>query len=207
MTQNSPQFVAVDVSKMMLDVGLPDADGDWRTLNSKSGIATLRKRLRRFAAPHIVCEATGRYGRLLVREMGRAGIPVSVVNPRQVRDFARATGQLAKTDAIDASIILRFAQVMQPPETPQAPENMAHLAEQVRRRRQMVDMLAVEKQHLSGLDDAEITASIREHLTFLEDQISRSDARIQDEIAADAALARKSELLQSMGCHRRCAGC
>lgn len=87
---------------------------------------------------------------------------------------------------------------MQPPETPQAPENMARMAEQVRRRRQLVDMLAMEKQRLAGLDDADAITSIREHLTFLEGQIARCDGHIAAEIAADTVLARKSELLQSI---------
>lgn len=127
-----------------------------------------------------------------------AGIAMSIVNPRQVRDFARATGQLAKTDALDAGIILRFADAMQPARTPPTPENQARLAEQVRRRRQLVGMLATEKQRLSGLDDAETLASIREHIAFLQGQIGQCDARITTEIAADATLARKAMLLESI---------
>lgn len=126
---NTPQFAAVDVSKAMLDVAMPD--GLWRTPNTAAGVANFAKRLERLERVHVVCEATGRYGRLLARHMGDAGIALSIVNPRQVRDFARATGQLAKTDAIDARIILRFAHAMQPPVTPQTPENRARLAEQV----------------------------------------------------------------------------
>jgi transposase len=194
--ENALQFVAIDVSKTMLDLATPE--GTWRTPNSLSGIVALGKRLGRYEQPRVVCEATGRYGRLLARQMGKAGIAMSVVNPWHVRDFARAAGQLAKTDAIDAKIILRFAQVMQPAETPQTPEHMARLAEQVRRRRQLVDMLATEKQRLSGLDDPDTLESIREHALFLQGQISRCDARIRAEIAADAGLARKADLLQSI---------
>jgi transposase len=83
-----------------------------RSANTPAGIAAFKKRLTAFDRPHVVCEATGRYGRLLARQMDAAGIVMSIVNPRQVRDFARATGQLAKTDALDAGIILRFASVM-----------------------------------------------------------------------------------------------
>lgn len=134
----------------------------------------------------------------LARQMGAAGIAMSIVNPRQVRDFARASGQLAKTDALDAGIILRFADAMQPARTPPTPENQARLAEQVRRRRQLVGMLATEKQRLSGLDDAETLASIREHIAFLQGQIGQCDARITAEIEADATLARKAMLLESI---------
>ena len=192
------QYVAVDVSKAMLDIAMPGANKVWRSPNSVAGIAAFRKRLTGFAHPQVVCEATGRYGRLLAREMGDAGIAMSIVNPRQVRDFARATGQLAKTDALDANIILRFACAMQPAPSPPTPANQARLAEQVRRRRQLVDMLAVEKQRLSGLEDADTLASIREHLAFLEGQISQCNARIKAEIEADEKLARKAVLLESI---------
>ena len=197
MSGNS-QYVAVDVSKAALDVAMPGANRVWRSANTLAGIAAFKKRLGILEHPHVVCEATGRYGRLLARQMGAAGIAMSIVSPRQVRDFARATGQLAKTDALDAGIILRFADVMQPARTPPTPENQARLAEQVRRRRQLVDMLATEKQRLSGLDDADTLASIREHIAFLQGQIGQCDARITAEIAADATLARKAMLLESI---------
>ena len=188
-------YVAVDVSKAMLDVALPLP---WRTPNTPPGLAALTRRLEGIDSPHVICEATGRYGRLLARTMGDAGIAFSSVKPRQVRDFSRASGKLAKTDTIDASIILGFARAMQPEATPQAPENQARLAERVRRRRQLVDMLAVEKQRLSGLDDADTLASIREHLAFLESQIASADRQIASEIASEAKLARCAMLLQSI---------
>jgi transposase len=87
---------------------------------------------------------------------------------------------------------------MEPEPTPPTPENQARLAEHVRRRRQLVDMLATEKQRLSGLDDTDTLASIHEHLTFLQGQISACDARIKVEIAADEKLARKAVLLESI---------
>lgn len=198
MMSNASQYVAVDVSKAMLDIAMPGANRVWRSSNTVAGIAAFRKRLTAFERPHVVCEATGRYGRLLARQMGEAGIAMSIVNPRQVRDFARATGQLAKTDALDADIILRFADAMKPVPTPPTPANQARLAEQVRRRRQLVDMLSTEKQRLSGLDDVDTLASIRDHLAFLKGQISQCDARIKAEIEADEKLARKAVLLESI---------
>lgn len=190
-----PHYVAVDVSKAMLDVALPSL---WRTPNTPAGIKALARKLDSIDGPHVVCEATGRYGRLLSRSMDEAGIAFSRINPRQVRDFARATGQLAKTDAIDATIILGFARAMQPKATPQTPENQARLAERVRRRRQLVDMLAVEKQRLSGLDDANSRASINAHLGFLESEIATVDRQISAEIASDDRLARRATLLCSI---------
>lgn len=191
----NPHYVAVDVSKAMLDVALPSL---WRTPNTPAGLKALVSKLGGIEHPHVVCEATGRYGRLLGRTMDKVGIRFSSVNPRQVRDFARATGQLAKTDAIDAGMILGFARAMQPEATPQPPENQARLAERVRRRRQLVDMLAVEKQRLSGLDDADTLASIKAHLAFLEGQIATVDDQIAVEIASDERLARRAMLLCSI---------
>lgn len=193
---NSPQFVAVDVSKAMLDLASPQAA--WRTPNTPSGIAGLARRLARQERPWVVCEATGRYGRLLAHQMHQAGIPVSMVNPRQIRDFARASGKLAKTDAIDAAVILRFAHAMQPPQTPPVPENRQRLSEQVVRRRQLVDMLAAEKQRLGEIDDADAAASIPEHIAFLETQITNCNTRIENLIEADADLADKARLLRSI---------
>lgn len=191
----NPHYVAVDVSKAMLDVALPSL---WRTSNTPAGLAALTRKLAGIERPHVVCEATGRYGRLLARTMDEAGIAFSSVNPRQVRDFAKATGQLAKTDAIDARAILGFARAMQPSATPQPPANQARLAERVRRRRQLVDMLAVEKQRLSGLDDADTLASIKAHLAFLKGQIATVDDQIALEIASDDRLARRAALLCSI---------
>lgn len=192
--QNS-HYVAVDISKAMLDVALPSR---WRTPNTPAGIAALRKKIASIERPHIVCEATGRYGRLLARSMGEAKVPFSSVNPRQVRDFARASGQLAKTDTIDADSILGFAHAMQPAATPCMPENHARLTERVRRRRQLVDMQAVEKQRLSGLDDTDSIASIKGHLAFLKSQITAIEKQIEAETAKDEKLARRSALLQSI---------
>jgi transposase len=95
MMPNMSQYVAVDVSKAMLDIfilsfaegAMPGANRVWRSANTVAGIDAFRKRLTSFDHPHVVCEATGRYGRLLARKMGAAGIAISVVNPRQVRDF------------------------------------------------------------------------------------------------------------------------
>lgn len=142
----NPHYVAVNLSKTMLDVALPSL---WRTPNTPAGLKALVSKLGGIERPHVVCEATGRHGRLLARTLDQAGIRFSSVNPRQVRDFARSTGQLAKTDAIDAGMILGFARAMQPDATPRRPENQARLAERVHRRQQLVDMLAVEKQRLS----------------------------------------------------------
>lgn len=191
-------FIGVDVSKDHLDVALPGSPKVWRTDNDKAGIAALGGRLAHLNAPHLVCEATGSYTHLLTRDLARRQIAFSRVNPRQVRDFARATGRLAKTDAIDAGIILRFAQTMQPPAACPPSEAQIQLTELVRRRRQLVEMATMEKQRASHHDDEDLTASLRRHLDFLAGEIKDIDRRIADQIEANNQLAHRAKLLQSI---------
>ena len=195
MTQSTPTFVAVDVSKATLDVATSCAPFTWQISNDSKGIAALQRQIKRFDKPHIVCEATGRYTRQLRSRLEAGGIPISIINPRFIRDFTRGTGKLAKTDALDAKAILRFAQAMEPDPTPPACHEQQKIAEQVRRRRQLVDMLAVEKQRMSGLDDVDSIASITAHLAFLKAEIKASDKRIASAIADDPEATRKAKLL------------
>lgn len=134
-TFKAPTFIGVDVSKDHLDVAFAGSAKVWRTGNDPAGIAALGRKLAGLDAPQLVCEATGGYTRKLVHGLVERRIAYSRVNPRQVRDFARATGKLAKTDAIDAGIILRFAQVMQPAAAPPVSERQLRLTDLVRRRR------------------------------------------------------------------------
>ena len=196
-------YVAVDVSKAMLEVALPSA---WRTPNTPAGLAALTRKLGGIERPHAVCEATGRYGRLLAREMDAAGIAFSSVNPRQSLPPRRRGCAILPAPPGGSPRPIPLTRVPSlgslapctPQAMPQAPENQARLAERVRRRRQLVDMLATEKQRLSGLDEADTLASIKAHLAFLEGQIATVDDRIAAEIASDARLARRAELLCSI---------
>jgi transposase len=190
--------VALDISKAHLDVALPGSPKVWRTANDRSGIAALGHRLVKLEEPHLVYEATGGYTRLLARELAERGIPFTKVNPRQVRDFARSTGRLAKTDAIDAGIILRFAQAMEPPATPPPSQAQIQLVDLVRRRRQYVDMAAVEKQRTELCDDERLAASLQRHLDFLAAEIADIDQLIARQIEADPELARRAALLSSI---------
>jgi transposase len=195
---STPTFVSADVSKAHLDIAFPAAARIWRTTNDAAGIAALQRRLGKLEHPHLVCEATGGYTRLLARRLAEQGIAFSKVNPRQVRDFARASGKLAKTDAIDAAVILSFAQVMQPPAVSPPAAAQLRLSDLVRRRRQLVDMLAMEKQHRALPEDPEIVASIRGHLDFLVEQIKQIDHSIDRQIQDDLELARRAELLRTI---------
>lgn len=194
----TPAFVGADVSKAHLDIAFPAAAKIWRTSNDAAGIAALQRRLGKLDRPHLVCEATGGYTRALAKLLAEHGTAFSKVNPRQVRDFARASGRLAKTDAIDAEVILSFARVMQPTAAPPPAAAQLRLTDLVRRRRQLVDMLATEKQHDALPDDPEITASIRHHLAFLAEQIKQIDHSIEQQIQDDPELARRAVLLRTI---------
>lgn len=191
-------FIGVDVSKEHLDIALPGSPRIWRTGNDKAGIAALGRKLAGLAEPHLVCEATGGYTRLLARDLARRQVAFSRINPRQIRDFARATGRLAKTDAIDAGIILRFAQTMQPPAAPPPSDAQIELTDLVRRRRQLVEIAAMEKQRTAQSDDDGLIASLKRHLDFLTTEIAEIDRRIASRIDADRTLSQRAQLLRSI---------
>jgi transposase len=193
----SPDYVGIDVSKKHLDLAM----GGSRVLrvpNTPAGMNRLVQRLARLSRPHVVCEATGSYTRLMARELGCHGIAMSRINPRRVRDLARADGRLVKTDAIDAAVILRFAHLMQPQPDPVCDPSAIEMADLVRRRRQVVDMLAMEKQRREHPEAERVQASIDAHIGFLASQVAAMDAAITRHIAADAALSRRAELLTTI---------
>jgi transposase len=137
-------FVGIDVSKQRLDVALRPGEEVFEVANSARGIAQLVRRLKKLSADGIVLEASGGFELAAVSELAAAGLPVMVVNPRQVRDFARASGRLAKTDTIDAGILARFAEVMQP-QLRRLPDAQSRaLMALVIRRRQLVEMITAE---------------------------------------------------------------
>lgn len=192
-----PDYVGVDVSKQHLDLAVAGSRV-FRVSNSPGGLSRLVERLAGLSRPHLVCEATGSYTRLLARELARHGIDFSRVNPRRVRDLARADGQLAKTDAIDAGVILRFAQLMQPQPGPAPDPAALELADLVRRRRQMVDMLATEEQRREHPDSEAVRDSIDVHIGFLRAQVAGLDQAIATAIAGQPGLAHRAELLRSI---------
>jgi len=196
MTSND--YVGVDVSKQHLDCFVGSNQSHWRVGNNANGMAELVRRLSGLSHPHLICEATGSYTRLLMGEASRQGFAMSRVNPRQIRSFARACGQLAKTDRIDAAIMVRFAHAMQPPVSPPADATSLQLADCVRRRRQLIDMLVMEKQRLEHPETEEVLADIAEHITYLKSRIEAQDRLIQTRIEADTRLARRSQVLCSV---------
>ena len=142
-------YVGIDVSGDRLDVCIPGQEQVWQVANDAAGIGELRERLVACAPQGIVVEATGSLHHAAVAALAAAGLPVSVVNPRQVRNFARATGRLAKTDAIDAQMLARLGEALKPEVRPLPDAKTQELRALVARRRQLVQLLTAERNRLS----------------------------------------------------------
>jgi transposase len=154
-------FVGIDVSKNRLDVHVRPGGETFAVARDGEGLAQLCERLTRMAPNRIVLEATGGFETLAASALAAAQLPVAVVNPRQIRDFARATNRLAKTDAIDAAVIAHFAEAVQPDIRPIASEDAVMLGELVARRRQLVDMMIAEQNRRSRLASCSLSRSTR----------------------------------------------
>jgi len=192
-------FVGVDVSKAQLEVFFPDSQTRLAIENSEDAIVReLVEVLKPKPRALVVMEATGGYESALVRALGKRDIAVAVVNPRQVRDFAKGIGRDAKTDTIDAEVIAKFGQVVQP--APLAAKSAAEekLAALVTRRKQLLDLINQESNRLQQTGDHEIQELIRHSLESLKKQLQVIDARLEKCVAEDTANARKVEILNSV---------
>lgn len=189
-------FVGIDVSKATLDVFVRPSGVRSSVPNTPAGIAALCARLCRLAPTLVVLEATAGLERSAAHALAAAGLPVSVVNPRRTRHFARALDRLAKTDPIDSDTIASFAEAVRPePRAIPGPAALERAALQTRRR-QLVGMLAAERNHLASAPETarELIAPQIGHLQGLIDEV---DARLRASIEADARLVRRREVLRS----------
>ena len=194
--QESLSFLGVDVAKLTLAIQFPDHL--WSTANTAPGHAAFLAQLKALGAAHVICEATGGYERALVLALHQAGIAVSVINPRQVRDFARACGRLAKTDAIDAAILRDYGEKLRPPADAAPVEGEAEFAELVRARQELVALITDE---INRREHARLPVLLK--LSFarqkqLEKQRAELDRLIDAHLAAHAALTAKAERLQQV---------
>ena len=190
-------FVGIDVSKARLDVGVRPSDERTSVPYDAPGIATLLVQLTQLQPTRIVMEATGGLERPLVRALVDAALPVIVVNPRQVRDFAKATGQLAKTDTLDAQVLARFAEVIQPSLRVIPDVQTQELAALLARRRQVLAMQGAEQNRLDRAPDR-VRKRIEVHLRWLRDELARLDADLDDLIQQSPVWRAREELLQSV---------
>ena len=164
--------------------------------NTEVGIRAIVKRLKKLAPTLIVLEATAGMEADVAAAIAAAGMAVAVVNPRQVRSFARAIGTLAKTDSIDAAVLSHFAEAVKPPVRALPTAEARELTDLVSRRRQVVDMIVAEKSRLAGVCGV-ARADIQAHITWLEKRLKRLDADLQSAIEKSPIWLAKDDLLQS----------
>jgi transposase len=187
--------VGIDVSKARLDVGFSDERPGFGVDNNPTGQAQIVEALKEVGPSRIVLEATGGYERTLVAELAAAGLPVVVVNPRQVRDFAKATGRLAKTDAIDAKVLALFAVAVQPPLRPLNDQETQVFVELLTRRRQLIQMRVAESNRLAQARDRRVRKSIEGVIKLLDRQTAAIDDEIDHHIQNSPIWKEKQELL------------
>jgi transposase len=197
-TSSEPRFVGIDVGKAHLDVHVHPSGAAFRVSRDLAGLDDLVLRLGVASPALIVLEATGGYERVVVAALAGASLPVVVVNPRQIRDFARATGRLAKSDRLDAQIIARFAAVITPKERP-LPDAMARdFAELIARRRQLVEMITTETTRSHQVIHTAVRARVRAHLEWLNQELSAFDRDLDTAVRASPAWRERVTLLTSV---------
>lgn len=188
--------VGIDVSKDNLDVATPN--GVRQFSNNPKAHAELIEFLESWTLDAVIIEATGGYERAVVAELASAGLPVVVVNPRQVRDFAKATGRLAKTDAIDAGVLAQFGAAVRPPQRPLPDVQQLELQQQLARRRQIVGMLTAENNRLKQASDKLVRKTINAVRKTLRKQLEQLDQQLQNTIEQTPAWREKENLLRSV---------
>jgi transposase len=174
--------VGIDVAKDWLDVALGPTGSMRRVPNTAPGCAQLATDLAAARARRVVVEATSTYHREIVAALGVAGVPVAVINPRQVRDFARSLGRLAKTDRVDAQVLARYGQGIEPEPREQPDAETQEGKEVLARRRQLVEMLTMEKNRLAQAPQR-LRARIRRHLEFLKGELADVERELETVLA------------------------
>jgi len=196
-TADTAIYVGIDVAQAELEVACHPTDETWTVGNQAAGWAGLVERLRTLQPARIVLEASGGLEVPLVAELALHQLPVVVVNPRQVRDFAKALGRWAKSDRLDARVLAHFAQAVQPALRPLPSAEEAQLAALVTRRRQVVEMLVAEKNRLARTRPA-LVARVRKHLAWLEQELAELDDEIGRWLRQSPVWREQEDLLRSV---------
>lgn len=194
----APSFIGIDVSKDRLDVHVRPSGQCFAALRDSNGLEQLVRELRQLAPALIVLEATGGFEVTVAAALAGAHLPIAVVNPRQIRDFARATGRLAKTDALDAQVIALFAERIRPDARPLADADSQALAELVARRRQVVEMIGMETNRLHQGRNPRIQRMLRATLKTLTDQLAELDRDIDNTVRRSPIWRAADNLLTSV---------
>jgi len=194
-------LIGIDVAKAELVVAARPSGERWTVANDERGVHTLMERMRREAPELIVLEATSGYELLCVAGLAAVGLPVVVVNPRQVLDFAKATGQLAKTDRIDADILALFAERVRPAVRPLPDAEAQELDALLARRRQLIEMLGAERNRVGqvfGRGHRHVKKSLKSHIKYLERELRIADTDLGDMVRQSPAWRERDDLLQSV---------
>jgi transposase len=190
-------FVGIDVAKAQLAIALRPTGTRWAVSTDDAGIASLVPRLQEIAPQLIVLEATGSYQRAVVAELAAAGLPVAVVNPRQARDVAKATGPLAKTEALDARALAHFAEEVRPMPRPLPDAQADELRALLARRRQLVAMRTAEQNRL-GTAPSRLQMDIQAHITWLNTRLAALDNDLDTTLRTSPVWREREDLLRSV---------
>jgi transposase len=193
----SQMFVGIDVAKAQLDIALRPTGERWAVPNDEAGIAALGGRLQAVPPTLIVLEATGGYHRAVVAALAAATLPLVVVNPRQVRDFAKATGQLAKTDALDARAVAHFAEAVRPALRPLPDAQTEELRALLARRRQLIAMRTAEQNRLEHAS-SRLRADIVAHIAWLDQHVASLDDDLDTTLQASPVWRERETLYRSV---------
>jgi transposase len=191
-------FVGIDVSKNTLDLRIEPVGQSLRVAYDDAGVSEICQRLTEVSPTLIVMEATGGLETRLASELAAQGLPVAVINPRQARDFAKATGQLAKTDQVDAAVLAAFAQAIRPAVRPLKDADTRELGDLVTRRRQLVAMRVQETLRLGTANSKALQKNLKSHITWLDKQIAKLDDELTQRLRNSEVWKAKEDLLRGI---------
>ena len=196
--KKSQSFIGIDVSKRLLEVAAYESDYQFRCANKASAFTELIAELIALRPVLIVLEATGGLEIPVTAALHAAGLPVVVINPRQVRDFAKATGQLAKTDRLDARVLAHFAAAIKPPQRPIKSKDELELDALVGRRGQLIEMLTAEKNRRGSAATDTVRDEIKQHIDWLNERIAELDEQLKSLLKSSSLWQGKDDILQSV---------
>lgn len=196
--EKTPMWVGIDVAKARLDVAVRPSGESWEASNDEVGIAGVVERLRELGPELVVLEATGGLELAVAGALGAAGLAVAVVNPRQVRDFAKALGRLAKTDRLDARVLAQFGEAVRPEPRRLAAEQAQALGALLARRRQVVEMITAERNRLGSAAARPVRARIEAHIQWLRKDLDDLDRELHRHLQESSLWREQDQLLQSV---------
>jgi transposase len=191
-------FVGVDVSKDRLDVHVLPSEAAFSVERTSAGVAALADRLAELEPALVAMEATGGFETIVAAGLAAAGLPLAVINPRQIRAFAQAAGKRAKTDPLDAQVIARFAQALRPEPRPVADEQAQALGELVARRRQLVEMMVAERNRRRSLSQPRLIKGVDRLLAALQQELTGLERDIDETIRGSPVWREAEELMTSV---------